>query len=113
MNVTIDRWSQVEAERKRQAKMLQTLINGPTIGNGTKQSARYSEAEGGTTFARTARWKHRREPMQHHRQLLFDAESSTRELGSRLCFQVKRARRATAVPSCVLTCQCLTSNLDG
>ena len=30
--------------------------------------------------------------MHHHRQLLQDAESSTRELGSRLCFQVTRAR---------------------
>ena len=30
------------------------------------------------------------EPMHHHWQLLQDAESSTRELGSRLCFQVTK-----------------------
>ena len=41
--------------------------------------------------------------MHHHRQLLQGAESSKRELGSRLCFQVTRARGATEVSSCVFT----------
>ena len=34
-------------------------------------------------------------------------------IGSRLCFQVTRARGATGVSSCVPACHWLTSNLDG
>ena len=46
----------------------------------------------------------------HHKRHLQDAESSTRELGSRLRFQATRTRGVTGVSSCVRTCQWLTSN---
>ena len=110
MNVTAEQWAQAEAERQRQAEMVQTLFN-EVRRLGTAQSNNLQEIQrlrAEQLFDRTASGTHRRKPMYHHRQLMQDAESS-----SRLCFQVTRARGATGVSSCAPTCQWLTSNLDG
>ena len=112
MSVTAEQWAQAEAERQRQADMVQTLINevrrlGTEQNNNLQEIQRLraeqflptppvepSEGEGPPPPAPPA-----------------GRESSTRESGSRLCFQVTRTRGATGVSSCAPTFQWSTSNL--
>ena len=55
MNVTAEQWAQAEAERQRQAEMLQILFNEVRrLGTEQQQSAGDTGAEGGTAFDRTA-----------------------------------------------------------
>ena len=87
MSVTAEQWAQADAERQRQADMVQTLINEVrrlgTEQNNNLQEIQRLRAERGT---RTHRHDHR-------------------QLGSRLCFQVTGTRGATGVSSCVPTRQ--------
>ena len=86
--------------------MVQTLIN-EVRQLGTEQNNNVQEIQrlGAEQFLPTPARE------EHALQLLQDAESSTRELGSRLCFQVTRTRGVTGISSCVPPCQWLTSNL--
>ena len=112
MSVTAEQWAQAEAERQRQAEMVQTLINEvrrwETKHNNNLQEIQRLRAE---QFLPSPPVETSEGAGTHHRQLLLGTESSTRALGSRLCFQVTRTRGATGVSSCVPTCQWLTSNM--
>ena len=59
MGVTADQWAQAEAERPRQAEMVQTLIN-EVRRLGTEQNNNVQEIQR----------LRAREPVHHHRQLL-------------------------------------------
>ena len=113
MSVTAEQWAQAEAERQRQAELVQTLIN-EVRRLGTEQNNNLQEIQRlrAEQFLPTPPVEPSEGEGHHpHRHLLLDAESSTRESGSRLCFQVTRTRGATGVSSCVPTFQWSTSNL--
>ena len=112
MSVTAGQWAQAEIERQRQAELVQTLIN-EVRRLGTEQHNSLQEIQRlrAEQLLTVPPVDPRMEPHHHHKQLLQDAESLTRESGSCLCFQVTRTRGVTGVSSCVPTCQLLTSNL--
>ena len=92
MDVTAEQWAQTEAERQRHAEMVQTLFN-EVRRLGTEQSNNLQEIQ--RLRAEQLLTAPPVEPSEGADvpppTTLQDAESSTRELGSRLCFQVTRA----------------------
>ena len=108
MNVTAEQWAQAEAERQRQAEVVQTLFN-EVRRLGTEQSNNLQEIQ--RLRAEQLLTVPPVEPSDGA-----DAPPPTTPAGRGIidtCFQVTRARGAAGVSSCVPTCQWLTSNLDG
>ena len=85
MNVTAEQWAQAEAERQRQAEMVQTLFN-EVRRLGTEQSNNLHEIQrlrAEQLYAHTVKWNHRKEPMHH--QLLTGRGMHRRENWEAAC----------------------------
>ena len=110
--MTAEQWAKAEAERQRQAEMVQTLIN-EVRRLGTEQNNNLQEIQRlmAEQFLPTPPVEPSEGEGTPPPAPLLDAESSTRESGSRLCFQVTRTCGATGVSSGVPTFQWSTSNL--
>ena len=110
MNVTAEHWAQAEAERQRQAEMVQTLIN-EVRRLGTEQNNNLQEIQRlrAEQFLPTPRVK----PSEGA-----DAPPPTTPAGRGIIDTrtgkplVFSGDESTGVSSCVPTCQWLTSNLD-
>ena len=102
---TAEPWAQGEAERLRQADLVQTLIHAKSDGWERNRTGDTEAGGGAEHLLPTTPMSPRASQAAGHWHLLQDAGSSARELGNRPCSQATRTRGVIGVSSYVPTCQ--------